>query len=245
LTDDHDREAITMSTVPTTASTHLARTHFQDELRGLEQRTMEGLEIVLEQLDRSLEAVAHQDVELAAMVIHDDDRIDGRYLEIHQNVLSLLARQTPVAGDLRTVAALLHIIRNVERMGDQCVNICKLLPLAGNEPPTQPEILAKIARMGEVVRSEVTQARRAFAERDDAAAEDLVRQDQEVNQLQRDIFQLAVAVGDDIDTREWAMCMTLVARALERIGDNAVDVGEQTVFVVTGLFKEFAGETSK
>jgi phosphate transport system protein len=228
-----------MSTAPS-APAHVARTHFQDELRELEERTIGGLNIVLEQLDRSLEAVAHQDIELASMVINDDDRIDGRYLEVHQTVLSLLARQTPVAGDLRVVAALLHVIRNVERMGDQCVNMCKVLPLTGNDAPTQPEILAKVARMGEVVRSEVSQARRAFADRDVAVAEDLLRQDQEVNQLQRDIFQLAVASGDEIDRREWAMCMTLVARALERIGDNAVDVGEQTVFVVTGLFKEFA-----
>jgi len=243
VAESNDGEARTMSTAPSTQA-HAARAHFQDELRELEERTLGGLDLVLEQLDRALEAVAHQDVELAAMVIHDDDRVDGRYLEIHQNVLSLLARQTPVAGDLRIVAALLHVIRNVERMGDQCVNICKLLPLAGNEPPTQPEILAKIARMGEVARSEVTQARRAFADRDVELAKDLVRQDVEVNQLQRDIFQMAVAVGDDIDTREWAMCMTMVARALERIGDNAVDVGEQTAFVVTGLFREFSSEST-
>jgi phosphate transport system protein len=223
-----------------TSPTHPARPHFHDELRELETHTLEGLDLVIEQLDRSLEAVAHQDVELASMVIADDDRVDGRYLEIHQGVLSLLARQSPVAGDLRVVAALLHVIRNVERMGDQCVNICKLLPLAGNEPPTRPEILAKLARMGEVVRSEVSQSKRAFADRDVELAEDLVRQDSEVNQIQRDIFQLAVAVGDDIDTREWAMCMTMVARALERVGDNAVDIGEQTAFVVTGLFREFS-----
>jgi phosphate transport system protein len=170
-----------------TSSTHPARPHFQEELRELEARTLEGIDLVLEQLDRSLEAVAHQDVELASMVIADDDRVDGRYLEIHQGVLSLLARQSPVAGDLRVVAALLHVIRNVERMGDQCVNICKLLPLSGNEPPTRPEILAKLARMGEVVRSEVSQSKRAFADRDVELAEDLVRQDSEVNQIQRDI----------------------------------------------------------
>ena len=222
------------------AAIHQSRTQFHDELRLLEESTLGGLDLVLEQLDRTREAVAHQDVELAEMVIADDDRIDGRYLEIHQGILSLLARQSPVAGDLRIVAALLHVIRNVERMGDQCVNICKLLPLVGNEPPTQPEILAKIARMGEVVRSEVSQAKRAFADRDVALAEDLVRQDAEVNQIQRDVFQLAIAAGDDIDRREWAMVMTMAARALERIGDNAVDIGEQTAFVVTGLFREFS-----
>jgi phosphate transport system protein len=218
----------------------LGRHHFVDELRDLEQRALGAIDIVLEQLDRTLEALAHQDVELAALVIADDDRLDGRYLEVHQGILSLLARQSPVAGDLRLVAALLHVIMRTERMGDQCVNICKLLPLSGNEPPSRPEILRLLHRMGELARSEVSQSKRAFAERDVELAEDLVRQDREVNLIQREIFRLAIEVGDDIDTREWAMHMTLVARCLERIGDNAVDIGEQTAFVVTGLFREFS-----
>ena len=79
------------------------------------------------------------------MVIADDDRIDGRYLEVHQGILSLLALQAPVAGDLRLVAALLHVIKHVERMGDQCVNIAKLVPLAGHEPPADARMLANIA----------------------------------------------------------------------------------------------------
>jgi phosphate transport system protein len=217
------------------------RSRFEDELRELEQRALGGIDIVIDQLDRTLEALAHQDVELAALVIADDDRIDGRYLEVHQGILSLLARQAPVAGDLRLVAALLHVIVRIERMGDQCVNICKELPLSGHEPPTQPEILALLLRMGEIARSEVSQARRSFADRDVGLAADLVRQDREVNQIQREIFRMAIEIGDDTDTREWAMHMTLVARCLERIGDNAVDVGEQTTFVVTGLFREFPG----
>jgi phosphate transport system protein len=217
------------------------QSRFEDELRELEQRALGGIDIVIDQLDRTLEALAHQDVELAALVIADDDRIDGRYLEVHQGILSLLARQAPVAGDLRLVAALLHVIVRIERMGDQCVNICKQLPLSGHEPPTQPEILALLLRMGEIARSEVSQARRSFADRDVGLAADLGRQDREVNQIQREIFRMAIEIGDDIDTREWAMHMTLVARCLERIGDNAVDVGEQTTFVVTGLFREFPG----
>jgi len=216
------------------------RLHFQDELRTLERSALGAIDIVLEQIDRTLEALAHQDVELASIVISDDDRVDGRYLETHQGILSLLARQAPVAGDLRLVAALLHVIMRVERMGDQCVNICKLLPLSGFEPPTQPEILELLLRMGELVRFEVSQAKRSFEGRDVALAEDLVRQDREVNKIQREIFRRAIDAGDDIDTREWAMHMTIVARCLERIGDNAVDVGEQTAFVVTGLFREFS-----
>src|SRR3954469_569201 len=216
------------------------RAHFHAELVNLEEHALGGLDLVVEQLDRVLEALAHQDVELATIVILDDDRLDGRYLEVHQGILSLLARQAPVAGDLRLVAALLHVIMHVERMGDQCVNIAKLIPLSGYEPPVREEVLQRLLRMGTLARSEVTQSKQAFISRDVALAEDLVRQDQEVNRLQREIFNMAIEVGDDADTREWAMHMTLVARALERIGDNAVDVGEQTAFVVTGLFREFS-----
>src|ERR1019366_3874173 len=215
------------------------RLHFHVELRELELRALGGIDIVLEQLDRTLDALADQDAELAAIVIADADRLDGRYLEVHQSLLSLLARQTPVASDLRLVAALLHVIVQIERMGDQCVNICKLLPRSGHEPPTQPEILALLLRMGALARSEVSQAKRWFEGRDVGLAEDLARQDREISQIERQIFRRALDARDDIDVRESAMNTTLMARALERIGDNAVDIGEQAAFVVTGLFREF------
>ena len=216
------------------------RQHFQSELSSLERSALGGLDLVLEQLDRVLEALAHQDVELAEIVIADDDRLDGRYLEVHQGILSLLALQAPVAGDLRLVAALLHMIKHVERMGDQCANVAKLIPLSGHEPPVQEEILSKILQMGQFARAEVVQCKRSFAERDVPMAEDLVARDRDINRLNREIFRLAIEAGDDVEVREWAMIMTLVARAFERIGDNAVDVGEQTAFVVTGLFREFS-----
>jgi phosphate transport system protein len=216
-----------------------ARSHFQEELAKLEVQALGGLDMVVEALDRALETVQQQDIELASMVIADDDRIDGRYLEVHQGVLSLLALQAPVAGDLRLVAALLHIMKNIERMGDQCVNMAKLVPLAGHEPPSDPRILADIQSMGEQARQQVVQSKQAFERRDVNLAQDLVRQDDEIDRLNKDVFHLALEIGDDPDVREWAMHMTLVARCIERIGDNAVDIGEQTVFVVTGLFREF------
>ncbi len=216
------------------------RAHFQEQLAELEARTMGGLDLVVMQLDRVMDALEHQDVELASFVIADDDRLDGRYLEVHQGILSLLALQAPVAGDLRVVAALLHVILHMERMGDQCVNICKLIPLLGHEPPVQPEIMQRILSMGRCARDETALARRAFEGRDIGLAHDLARQDREVNRLNREVFALAIELGTDMDVREWAMTMVMVARALERIGDNAVDVGEQTAFVVTGLFREFS-----
>ena len=217
-----------------------ARQHFTQALKELEEQTMGGLDLVALQLRRALDAVRSQDMKLTALVLADDDRIDGRYLEVHQGVLTLLATQAPVAGDLRLVAALLHVIRCVERMGDQCVNIAKLVPLSGHESPRDDEILEALERMGELARSLVLQARETFESRNVQLAQDLVRQDEEIDRLNRDIPRRAVEIGDDLDTREWAMFMILVARALERIGDNAVDIAEQTVFVVTGLFRELA-----
>jgi phosphate transport system protein len=216
-----------------------ARSAFQEELDSLEKQALGALPMVVIALDRAIETVQHQDVELASMVIADDDRIDGRYLEVHQGVLSLLALQAPVAGDLRLVAAILHVIKHIERMGDQCVNMAKLVPLAGHEPPVDPNMLDLIKRMGGQARRQVIQCGQAFERRSVEMAQDLVRQDDEIDRLNRQVFHRALEIGDDPDRREWGMYMMLIGRCIERIGDNAVDIGEQTAFVVTGLFREF------
>ena len=220
------------------------RHQFHETLEELEQRTLGGLDLVSLQLERALRSVSEQDVPLTTIVVADDDRVDGRYLEVHQGILSLLATQAPVAGDLRVVAALLHVIRCVERMGDQCVNIAKLVPLSGYEAPKDEALLAIVERMGALVLQQVGLAKQTFGARDVELAETLVARDAEINELNREVFQRALDAGDDAEVREWAMFMVLVGRALERIGDNAVDVAEQAVFVVSGLFRELdAGGT--
>jgi phosphate transport system protein len=215
------------------------RIHYQEELESLEARALDGLDLVVGQLDRAVEAVEHQDTELAELVIANDDVIDGRYLEIHQSILTLLATQAPVATDLRLISALLHLMKAIERMGDQCVNIGKLIPIAGHEPPADERIVKDIVTMGKQVKTQISQCKRAFEGRDVDMARDLVRQDDVVDNLNKEIFRIALEIGDDHDRREWAMTMILVARAIERIGDNSVDIGEQVAFVVTGLFREF------
>ncbi len=219
---------------------HEVRHQFQETLRTLEEQTLGAMDMVVTQLDRALESLSYQDVELAGMVVVDDDRIDGRYLEVHQGILSLLALQAPVATDLRVVAALLHTLRCIERMGDQCVNIAKLVPLSGYEAPKDKDILDAIDRMGKRARQQVAEAKDAFSTRNVELARDLVNQDSEINELNRSIFRRAVAIGGDEDVREWSMFMVLVARCLERIGDNTVDIAEQVAFIVTGLFREMA-----
>jgi phosphate transport system protein len=215
------------------------RQQYAADLQRLEELSLGGLDLVSETLLRAIEVVEHRDMELAEMVIADDDRIDGRYLEVHQSILTLLATQAPVATDLRLIAALLHLIKSVERMGDQCVNIAKVVPLAGHEPPSDERMLRDIVTMGKQVRALLSQAKQAFEGRDLDLARDLVRGDDVVDNLNRECFRLAIEIGDEQDRREWAMTMMLVARALERMGDNAVDIGEQVAFVVTGLFEEF------
>jgi phosphate transport system protein len=215
------------------------RIGYQEELQALEASALGGLDLVSTALTRTVEAVEHQDIELAEIVVADDDRIDGRYLEVHQALITLLATQSPVATDLRLISALLHVLKNIERMGDQCVNICKVVPLTGHEPPADQEMVKLILTMGVHTKSLISQAKRAFEERNVEMARDLVARDDVVDELNRDCFRLALAIGDDADKREWAMTMLLAARAIERIGDNAVDIGEQVAFVVTGLFREF------
>src|SRR3954453_8984589 len=99
------------------------RAGFREDLERLEHQALKGLDMVETALRRALESLIERDIELAGLVVDEDDRIDGRSLEVHQSRVSLLATPAPVASGLRVVAALLHVIKHIERMGDQCVNI--------------------------------------------------------------------------------------------------------------------------
>jgi len=217
---------------------HEIRTAFVRQLEELESQALEGFDEVGVQLERALSAVSRCDATLAARVVASDHRLDRRYLDIHHGAIALLASQAPVAGDLRLVAALLHIVWCLERMGDQCVNIAKLVPLSGYEPPRDEWMLGAIERMGLLVGRQIAQAKETYISRNVGLAEDLALEDSAVDQLNRQVFRRAVDIGDDVELREWAMFMVLIARALERIGDNTIDVAEQTVFLVTGELRE-------
>jgi phosphate transport system protein len=216
------------------------RKEFHDQLGDLEREALSTADLTITALDQAVEAVVNRDTELAVMVIDGDDRIDGRYLDVHQGVLSLLARQSPVASDLRLVAAILHTIVHIERIGDLCVNIAKLVPLMGDPPLDSEQIFTKIQAAGSQARDQIRQAQKAFAERRIDLAEELVRQDDVIDLLNREIFHLAVEIGSsDPLVREWGAHVMLIARYMERIGDHTVDIGEQIAFVISGEFREF------
>ena len=214
------------------------RVELQAELDGLEAGFQEMGEIVLRSIRGALDALRTQDVELCDEVIAFDDEVDDRYLALEKAVEMTLARQTPVATDLRLVLAILHSALHVERMGDQCVTVAKLTKLSAHLG-TQPVVLEGLVDMGERCAEMVKVALGAFAARDVEQAKDLHQLDELVDNANRQVFHDVLGYIHDPEALEWGMRQITVARCFERVGDNAVDIGEQTAFLVTGQFAEF------
>jgi phosphate transport system protein len=214
------------------------RISFQEELGALEEAIDEEADLVLRSVRGAVEALVTRDVELANEVIAFDDDIDAVYLRTHQAIELLLARQTPVASDLRLVLALLHANLHLERMGDYCVTIAKLVKLVSEFEPEQALIDA-FADMGARAEGMIRVALDAFAQRDVAAAESLVELDELIDRANRRVVGQVLALGSDPERLEWGLRMITVSRCLERIGDHAVDIGEQVAYLVTGEFREF------
>jgi len=214
------------------------RISLQQELDQLETTLQEEGELVLRALRGCLGALVRQDVELADEVIAFDDEVDDSYLAIEEGIQSLLARQTPVAIDLRTVLAVLHVNLHLERMADYCVTVAKLTKLVAGAPP-DPTIVTAFEEMGARAEEMTRVALDSFAGRDAGRAESLVELDELIDRANRRAVQQVIALGGDEERREWGLRMLLVSRCLERIGDHAVDIGEQTSFLVSGEFREF------
>jgi phosphate transport system protein len=214
------------------------RTTFQDELNMLEATLQEEGSLVLRALRGALNALENRDHELAHEVIAFDDDVDDRYIRIEEGVQSLLARQTPVASDLRLVLAILHINLHLERMADYCVTIAKLSNLVPDVEPT-PRFIEGFEEMGARCEEMIRVALDAFGSRDLAAAESLVELDELVDRANRRVVERILELGSAERMREYGLRMVLVSRALERIGDHAVDIGEQIAFLLTAEFREF------
>jgi phosphate transport system protein len=214
------------------------RITLQEELDQLEAALQEEGELVLRALRGAIGALERQDVELAEEVIDFDDEVDEAYLNIEEGIQSLLARQTPVAVDLRTVLAILHVNLHLERMADYCVTVAKLTKLVAGVPADETLVEA-FEEMGSRAEEMIRVALDSFAERDVERAETLVELDELIDRANRRAVKQVIAIGGDEERREWGLRMIVVSRCLERIGDHAVDIGEQTAFLVSGEFREF------
>ena len=212
------------------------RVSFHEELAQLEESLQVESQLVLRSIRGATECVVSQDVELADEVIAFDDEIDGSCTEVMQGVELLLARQTPVAGDLRLALSVLYSNLHLERMGDQCTTIAKLTKLAADLPPDQ-QLLDGFREMGERAEEMTRVAMQSLHGRDSALAESLMDLDELIDRANKRVVGRVLELGQS--NLEWGVRMILVSRCFERIGDNAVDIGEQTSYLVTGDFREF------
>lgn len=215
------------------------RVTFQEELGGLEATIQEEARLVLRSLRGALNALRDQDTELADEVIAFDDEVDARFLALEQGIELLLARQTPVAVDLRLVLAMLHVNLHLERMADLCVTIVKLMKLAKGLQG-DPSVLETFDEMGARAEEMIGVAMRALAERALADAESLVELDELIDRANRRLVRHMLEAGGDEAQREWGLRMIVISRCLERIGDHTVDIGEQVAYLVTGELREFS-----
>jgi len=214
------------------------RVSFHEELEQLEADLQEEGALVLRVLRSALNALARGDDELADEVIGFDDEIDHRYVRIEEGVQSLLARQTPVAVDLRLVLAVLRINLHLERMADYCVTVAKLTKLMGGLDVSGETILSSLEDMGQRAEQMIRVALDAFAERDIEKAKSLHDLDELIDRANRRAVEDVLNLGDSLDEREYGLRMLVVSRCVERIGDHAVDIGEQIAYLVTGDFRE-------
>ena len=214
------------------------RTTFQEELDLLEATLQEEGQLVLRALRGAIKALEQRDEELADEVIAFDDDVDQRYVRIEEGIQLLLARQTPVASDLRLVLAILHVNLHLERMADYCVTIAKLSKLVPEVDPG-PRFVEGFEEMGSRCEEMIRVALDSFGARDLAGAESLVDLDELIDRANRRVVERILELGGDPEMREYGLRMVVVSRALERIGDHAVDIGEQTAYLLTAEFREF------
>jgi phosphate transport system protein len=214
------------------------RRRFHEELRALESEVQRiGVQARL-LLEKALQALTHRDLAVCDAVISGDDEVDELYLDVERRILGLFALQTPVASDLRLLTALLHINLHLERIADQAVNMAKITKLADGLPQS-PKVLQHLGEMGALALGMVGAAMAALARRDLELAHELPRMDDPIDRLNRGMLQQVLEVSEDKQMLEWGIRMYVVSRQIERIGDNAVDIGEQVAFLVTGEFREF------
>jgi phosphate transport system protein len=192
---------------------------------------------VLRSLRGAVEALVTRDLELANEVIAFDDDIDEVYLRTDQAIELLLARQTPVASDLRLVLAILRSNLHLERMGDLCTTTAKLTKLAA-ELPADDVLLTGFREMGERAEEMIRVAVAALHQRDVRLAESLLALDELIDRSNRRVVLRMVELGPE--NLEWSLRMIVASRCLERVGDHAVDIGEQAAFLATGEFREFS-----
>ncbi len=213
------------------------RTGFEQTLRNLQQDILRMGSLVEEAIAHAVEALARQDAALAQRVIDGDALIDELELEIEDRCMKLIATQQPMAKDLRRIGAGYKIIADLERMADHAVDIAKIARRIADQPLIKP--LIDIPRMAQLAQKMVMEALDAYVREDVDLAQRMARDDDQVDSLYNQIFrELLVYMMEDPRTITQATHLLFVSRYLERIADHATNIGEDVVYLVTGVRKD-------
>jgi phosphate transport system protein len=213
------------------------RTGFHKRLREIQDDILTMGSMVGKAILRSVEALKSRDLELARRVIAEDQKINGKRFEIEEKCVALIATQQPMAGDLRTIVAILNITTEIERIGDYAAGIGKIVIMIGDEPPLKP--LVDIPRMAEQMVSMLHRALDAFINRDAESAKKIAAEDDLVDQLYDQVFrELLTFMAEDPKTITRATRLIWVAHNLERAADRVTNICERAVFIVTGKMEE-------
>src|SRR5579883_880939 len=214
------------------------RRHFHEQLEDLEAEVQDMAAAAEDLVELALDAIGGRDQAVCDRVIAGDDVIDAYYLAVEQGVMNLFALQSPVAVDLRLLTALLHIGVHLERTADMAVTIAKMVKVSWSLPRSQP-VVERLEEMGRLALQIQAAAMDALARRDLALCHELTVMDEAIDRLNRGVLKEILEVANSRGMLEWGMAMHVVAREIERIGDHAVDIGEQVAFLISGEFVEF------
>src|SRR5438067_5699856 len=216
-----------------------SRSGFHRELERLQDEVLVLGSMVEKAVTRSVDALRARDIGTARAIEAEDVLINRKRFEIEEAALLLIATQQPMASDLRQLAAILHIVTDLERMGDYAAGIAHICVQIGDEPLIKP--LIDIPRMAEKATSMLRRALDAFVERDIAAAEAIALEDDEVDALYQQVYrELLMLMLANPRTIDQATHLLWVAHNLERVADRVQNICERVVFVVTGRMQEFS-----
>jgi phosphate transport system protein len=215
----------------------MTRTVFDRHLAEIQEEMLVMADMVETAIQRSLEALKGRDVELARQVIADDLKINQKRYDAEERCIELIATQQPLASDLRTIVAVLHMIVDLERMGDHAEGIAKIAVLLADEPPLKPYV--DLPRMADIASEMLRESLEAFKHRDAEQARAIMDRDDEVDALYDQVYrELLTYTLSDPRAIERATHLIWVAHNLERIADRVTNICERVVFLVTGKIEE-------
>jgi phosphate transport system protein len=221
----------------------MTRITFSHEIQDLRDDVVAMASMVDKAIARSIESLRRQDVQLARDVVASDRAINHHRWKVEEQALLLIATQAPMAGDLRTISSAIHIVTELERMGDHAAGTSRIVIQTADEPLLKP--LVDIPRMADVAREMLADSITTFIESDEAKAREVVERDDEVDRLYDQVYrELLTYMMADPATINRATHLLWAAHNVERIADRVTNICEWVVFAVTGELEELAVATT-